>query len=174
MRTIQRGGVYLRVADPGWSDPLDGRFSRAQGGRWNPAGSFPVVYLNRSVDVARANVYRKLDGHPYGPEDLGADAGPVLVSTEVADDRYVDIVTERGCVSAGLPPSYPFDAGHHKVGWESCQPIGQAAWDSGHPGIACRSAAFGATHRGEELAWFQRDRSRLLALAVRRYPDWFW
>ena len=24
MRTIRRGGPYLRVADPDWQDPLDG------------------------------------------------------------------------------------------------------------------------------------------------------
>ena len=46
-----------------------------RGGRWNPPESFPVVYLCRSVPVARANVYRKLEGQPYGPEDLRPGAG---------------------------------------------------------------------------------------------------
>ena len=35
---MRRGGDYLRVADPAWADPLDGRFSARRGGRWNPPG----------------------------------------------------------------------------------------------------------------------------------------
>jgi RES domain-containing protein len=70
MRTVRRGGPYLRVADPAWADPLDGRFAADRGGRWNPPESFPVVYLCGSIEVARANVYRRLAGQPYGPEDL--------------------------------------------------------------------------------------------------------
>ena len=77
----------MRVADPDWDDPLDGRYAGERGGRWNPPESFPVVYLCRSVPVARANVYRKLEGQPYGPEDLRRGTGPVLVRTTVPEDR---------------------------------------------------------------------------------------
>ena len=92
MKRIRRSGAYLRVADPDWDDPLDGSFSRIKGGRWNAPGSFPVVYLNRSEHVAHANVDRKYDGLPYGPEDVDPDAGPDLVETRVPQARYVDIV----------------------------------------------------------------------------------
>ena len=54
MRTIARGGAYVRVADPSWRNPLDGGYSQRVGGRWNARGAFPVVYLCRSVSVARA------------------------------------------------------------------------------------------------------------------------
>src|SRR5947199_199474 len=61
VRTVERRGAYVRVADPGWRDPLDGRHARARGGRWNPPESFPVVYLCATLGVARANVIRKLE-----------------------------------------------------------------------------------------------------------------
>ncbi len=170
--TVERGGRYLRVADPGWSDPLEGGYSRLHGGRWNAPGSFPVVYLNAGLPVARANVLRKYVGLPYGPEDLASDEGPVLVITEVAVGDYVNVVTDEGCRAVGLPESYPFENGE-VVGWERCQPIGLAAWERAAPGIACRSAAPDLGRTGEELAWFQRDRS-LKVLDVKTFDVWFW
>src|SRR5207247_831120 len=86
VRTVRRGGDYLRVADHAWAHPLDGRFSALRGGRWNPPGSFPVVYLCRTVEVARAVLYQKLAQHPYGPEDLDPVRAPVLVATVVRDE----------------------------------------------------------------------------------------
>lgn len=173
MRAVRRGGEYLRVADPAWDDPLDGRFAQRRGGRWNAPGSFPVVYLSRSAAVARANVARLLTGQPYGPEDLRAEAGPILVTTSVSEDLYVDVVTGAGCAAAGLPTTYPRDPGGEIIPHEACQPIGRAAWDSGAPGIACRSAAPAAPAGSEELAWFQRQ-ARLRPLAVSSFEGWFW
>lgn len=172
MRTISRGGEYCRVADPSWTDPLTGQFAKERGRRWNPPGSFPVVYLNRDEVVARANVARLYAGKPYGPEDFRRTPAPDLVTVEVERADYVDIVTADGCEAAGLPRSYPIDAGGTMVPHEICQPIGQAAWEAGLPGIACRSAAPGAPADGEELAWFARGR-RLAPLAVRKFADWF-
>jgi RES domain-containing protein len=174
LRTIRRGGEYLRVADPDWLDPLDPRHAQLRGGRWNPPDSFPVVYLCGSVEVARANVYRKLEGQPYGPEDLDPRAAPVLVATRVREARFADLVTARGLASAGLPATYPLDFRRRPIPWSRCQPVGLAAWEGGHPGIACRSAAQTAAARGEELAWFQRGRRRLRRGRVRRFEDWFW
>lgn len=167
---MRRGGSYLRIADPRWDDPLDGFAAAVRGGRWNPPRSFPVVYLSASIDVARANVRRRLAGRPYGPEDLDPAAAPVLVTADVPEDDHVDVVTEAGCVAAGVPGTYPRDDGD-EVGWETCQPIGAAAWEAGAPGISCRSTA--APQAGEELAWFQRD-TRLLPHEVRPFDDWFW
>jgi RES domain-containing protein len=174
VRTIRREGEYLRVADPAWSDPLDGRWSTHQGGRWNPPGSFPVVYLCASEAVARANVYRLLVDQPYGPEDLRPEAGPVLVATRVPEDRYADLITARGLESAGLPASFPRDGRGRRISWSRCQPVGVAAWEEGHPGIAARSAAPGAPPRSEELAFFERGRRRLRARSTRPFADWFW
>jgi RES domain-containing protein len=173
VRTVERGGPYLRVADPGWEDPLDPGFARRAGGRWNAPGSIPVVYLCRSVDVARAVVLGRLAGQPFGPEDLEPRRSPVLVAATVPRDRYADVVTARGCESAGLPRSYPSDGRGRAIGWGRCQPVGEAAWAAGHPGIACRSAAPAAPPGGEELAFFHR-RKRLRRGETRAFDDWFW
>ena len=62
MRHIRRGELYFRVADPNRRNPLDGSYAAKSGGRWNPPNSFPVVYLNRDIRVARANVAGKFLG----------------------------------------------------------------------------------------------------------------
>ena len=169
---VTRAGTYHRVADPDWPEPLDARPALASGGRWNPPGSFPVVYLNRSVPLARLFVANKLRGLPYGPEDLDPDSGPVLVSVELLSGSYVDVVTDAGCASVGLPSSHPIDSSGDVVPHEACQPIGQEAWNQGEPGIACRSATHGASRSDEEMAWFQRGR-RLHADEVEGFVDWF-
>lgn len=162
----------MRVANPDWDDPLSGEYARAAGGRWNPPGSFPVVYLNRDERVARANVRRKYEGLPYGPEDLDPLTAPILVGTDVPRDRYIDIVTGGGCEAAGLAASYPRDDSGATIPHASCRPIGQAAWDGGAPGIACRSAAPAAPPDGEELAFFVRG-ARLTPFTVRSFEEWF-
>jgi hypothetical protein len=173
VRHLRRGGEYLRVADPDWEDPLDGGFAAIAGGRWNPPASFPVVYLCASVEVARANVHRKLSGQPYGPEDLNPATAPLLVATRVREDRFVDAVSDAGCRSLGLPKTFPRDSRGRTIGHERCQSIGQAAWDAGEPGIAARSAAPGAPPKGEELAFFSRRR-RLRPTRGQRFDQWFW
>jgi RES domain len=172
-RHLTRGGTYFRVADPEWPDPLDGRPSMGRGARWNAPGSFPVVYLNSTVELSRRFVAHKLRGQPYGPEDLDPGAAPTLVFTTVPTAAHVDVVTDRGCRAAGLPVTYPRTTGSEVVPHGVCQPIGQRAWEGGEPGIACRSATAGATPRDEELAWFQRRR-RLRPSATVAFTDWFW
>ncbi len=174
MRTIARGGAYVRVADPSWRNPLDGAFAQAAGGRWNAPGAFKVVYLCRSVSVARAVVFQQLEPHPYGPEDLNPSTAPVLVQASVRRERFADAVSARGLESMGLPGSYPRDGRGRIVAWSRCRPLGEEAWAAGHPGIACRSAAPTAPAGGEELAWFQRGRRRLRARRTRPFAEWFW
>ncbi len=108
-RHVERGGRYLRVADPSWVRPLDGRYARERGGRWNAPGSFGVVYLFQAVDVARSFVLNRFEGHPYSAFDLRPEAGPDLVETDVPPERFVDVVTDDGCRAAGLPVTYPRD-----------------------------------------------------------------
>lgn len=104
---------------------------------------------------------------------LSPDEAPVLVETSVDEAPYVDIVTERGCVAAGLPRTYPLDAAGREIGRRRCQPIGQAAWQAGEPGIACRSAAR-SDGTGEERALFRREGQRPLRMEGRRIlTEWF-
>jgi len=172
LRHVRRGGIaYFRVADAAWADPLNPSFAQASGGRWNPTGSFGVLYLCASREVAQANVARRLEGQPYGPEDLVA--GPVLVELRAPRAMYVDALSARGLESLGLPATYPLHGNGRRVSWSRCQPIGRRAWEEGEPGIACRSAAIRAGSPGEELALF--DRGKLpSARAVRTFEEWFW
>lgn len=169
---IRRGGVYSRVADPQWQDPLDGSYSMRAGRRWNAPGSFPVVYLNATVEVARANCDGWFAGQPFGPLDVDPEMAPILVETEVPDAEYADAVTAGGCAALGLPATYPFDARGASVPWSACQPVGQRLWDAGERGLACRSAALARGTRGEELAYFQRG-ERLPKLRVRVLREWY-
>ncbi|HEY1466234.1 MAG TPA: RES domain-containing protein, partial [Acidimicrobiales bacterium] len=49
--------TWLRVADTTWSDPLDPSWAATFGGRWNAAGSFPVLYVNEDLATARAQIH---------------------------------------------------------------------------------------------------------------------
>lgn len=164
----------MRVADPAWRLSLDGSYAAERGGRWNPSGSFPVVYLCSTVQIARANVLRRFDGLPYSVLDLLPDRRPVLVETDVRGHRAVDVVSDAGCRAAGLPASYPRDEDGSEVGWDRCQPVGRIAWEQGEASIACRSAAARPGDDGEELAWFVRGREDRLRVNRRRAFDaWF-
>lgn len=171
-RHLSRSGTYYRVADPDWSDPLDGLPGVGSGGRWNRPGSFPVVYFNRTIRLARLFVAHKLRGQPYGPEDIDPDSGPVLVDVDLIADVYVDVISDEGCAAVGLPASYPLDAAGEVIPHDQCWPIGETAWNNGEPGIACRSATHRASAADEELAWFQRNRS-LVSEKVTPFIDWF-
>ncbi len=170
---ILRGGAYHRVADPSWERPLDGGYSMERGGRWNPPNRFPVVYLNASIETARANVALRFEGRPFAPEDLDPNEAPVLVETQLENARFVDVVTDGGCTAAGLPTTYPLDDSGQLIPWTRCQPLGQRAWDEEHPGLVCRSAAGSASDGAEELAWFERA-ERLIVTTVTPFEDWFW
>jgi hypothetical protein len=172
-RHVRRGGRYLRVADPSWARPLDGRHAKERGGRWNPPGSFAVVYLFGALDVARSFVLARFTGHPYSAFDLRPEAGPDLVETDVPEDRFVDIVTDEGCRAADLPVTYPRDEDGSPIPHERCRPIGLAAWEQGKPGIACRSATARANDVGEELAWFARGPRGLRTRRRTPFGDWF-
>jgi hypothetical protein len=172
-RHLTRGGIYHRVAEPDWDEPLDARPGVTSGGRWNRPGSFPVLYLNQTVRLARLFVAHKLAGLPYGPEDLDPDSAPVLVDVDVATDSYVDIVSDQGCTTAGLPTSYPLDHGGSVIPHQRCWPIGEEAQRRGEPGIACRSAIRGASLSDEELAWFQKD-DVLQAAKLSDFAEWFY
>jgi RES domain len=173
-RAIRRGGSYNRLADPSWADPLDTGYSKQRGGRWNPPGSFGVLYLNRDLRMARLQVQHKLRRHPYGVEDLEESEQHDLVAVEVAERDWLDCLTGSGIKAVGLPATYPRHANGRPVRHETCRPIGQAAFDDDYPGIACRSAAADVTSRDEELAVFDRAAAAVRMTDRRPFVEWFW
>ena len=174
-RTIRRGGAYNRLAEPGWADPLDTRYSREHGGRWNPPGAFGCLYLNRDLRVARLQVQHKLRGQPYGVEDLDPDEQHDLVQVQVDERSWLDCVTAAGLEAVRLPSAYPRHANGRPVRHETCRPVGRGAYDARRPGIACRSAAHGAGATDEELAVFDAVAGEAVRITGREaFSEWFW
>jgi hypothetical protein len=163
----------FRVADPDWEDPFDGSYSMLQGQRWNARGSFPVTYLNANEETAEANgryMLSKVAGIGVDVDDLERGQLPVIIPYVVPDRTVLDIISDAGCLDAGLETTYPLDQDGAVVPHSRCQPIGQRAWDAGLDGVGCRSAAL-LGDDGRELAWFDRPGKRLTPSGpARSYP----
>ena len=96
MRTVPVSGVYYRVADPDWPDPLDPSYAAAASGqRWNPPG-LACLYLSCDETTARANVTRLFFGLPYGPEDPDPATAPLLLTVELPNGDAADAFTDLG------------------------------------------------------------------------------
>ena len=173
MTSLTRGGTYLRVYKPDWTNPLDTAPNRRAGGRWNAPGSFGVLSLCADVAVAAANARSRYAGRAIQLFDLRPEQRPMLLSVHVPRSRCTDIVTGKGIAAAGLPPTYPYGVSHAR-----CRRVGAAVHREGSDrGIACRSAAECRPDSwvGEELAWFDtsttlREDGPRLAFAA-WYPD---
>jgi hypothetical protein len=168
------GRRWLRVADPDWSDPLDPTFAGRSGGRWNPPGSFPVLYLNEDVRTARANLAAFVAGWPYELEDLRADRAPCLAVARLPRSQFVaDAHSPAGLRALGLPRTYPLDATGALVPKERCQPLGSAVEAAGLRGVHCRSARL-VDGSGRELAWFPASaRSHAALVEVLPFREWY-
>ncbi len=165
--------VWLRVADPGWTDPLDSNFAARRGGRWNPPSSFPTLYLNADLDTARAQVVRLLEGSPVEPEDL--DPGfDLVVATLPRSQDVADAHSSGGLEALGLPETYPAHRNGRPVTHESCQPVGAQVKAHGLRGVHARSAAT-RNPEGRELAWFPAT-SRSAAVLIQRisFDEWWY
>lgn len=157
---LPAGHTWLRVADVSWDDPLDPTWAMRFGGRWNPPGSFPVLYLNEDLVTARAQIAELLARSPVNPEDLRADAPFVLVLVVLpARQRVAEALSDEGVVAIGLPVTYPLDRSGHLVERAVCQPIGAELHEAGLRGVWYRSAkaSDGGAH---ELVWFPAEGAR--------------
>ncbi|WP_420626051.1 RES domain-containing protein [Candidatus Poriferisodalis sp.] len=167
--TTRIGGRYLRIVDWHWRDPLDATFAaRPPGQRWNPPG-LRCLYLNADIATARANVMSRFADRPLSIDEVDPASAPHLVEIEVPNGTAADAFTQSGLTLLGLPASYPHEADGTIVPHSKCQPIGQAAFDAGHNGVDCRSAA---THGGRELAWFP-DTGTARLVSRKPQPQWW-
>lgn len=166
---------WLRIAEKGWKDPLDPSFAATLGGRWNPPGSFPTLYLNEDLVTARFNLRLFVSGWPYEPEDLQNAGGPVLVhATLPRAQRVVDGHTPEGLLALGLPVTYPLDRKKRVIPHAVCQPIGKAVFHAKLRGVRARSAAV-PEGAGRELAWFPATAaSRARMIRVEAFEAWYW
>lgn len=173
VHTLPDGHEWLRVADSSWVDPLDPSFAGSRGGRWNPPGSFPVLYLNEDVRTARAQVEALLRGSPIRPDDLDEGFDLVVATLPRAQD-VADALGDAGLESLGLPHTYPRYANGRPVRHDACQPVGQAVKDAGLRGVHARSAAT-EDGSGRELAWFPaRESSHAVLVERLGYRDWWY
>lgn len=176
MRTelLPDGHEWWRIARREWRDPLDPAHAAQRGGRWNPPGSFPTLYLNEDMVTARLNLRTFIAGWPYEPEDLRDDSGPALVgATLPRDQRVLDVHSRPGVAAVGLPASYPVDGRGRIVPHGPCQRIGEQARQQGLRGVRCRSAR-APEGAGRELAWFPAtSRSRARRTRSLPFERWF-
>ncbi|HET6629573.1 MAG TPA: RES domain-containing protein, partial [Woeseiaceae bacterium] len=158
-----------------WRDPLDPSFAAQVGGRWNPARSFPTLYLNEDKVTARLNLRAFIAGWPYEPEDLRPETGPVLVGATLPRHQEVcDLHTPAGVHAAGLPKSYPLDGKGQPVPRSACQPIGARARKAGLRGVRSRSAR-SRDGAGRDVAWFPAGaRSAATRTIVLAFDRWYW
>lgn len=150
--------LWVRVCRPGWDDPFDPGFAQTRGGRWNPPGSWPTLYLSHDVATARLQVAHLLEGSPVEPDDLTDDAFDLVAARLPRGQTAADLVTAEGVAAAGLPPTYPETAGGVRVAHRTCWPVAEAAHSMELDGVECRSAA-SASGTGHELAWWPRGRT---------------
>jgi hypothetical protein len=167
------GHRWLRVADPLWDDPLDPSFAAEHGGRWNPPGSFPTLYLNEDLETARAQVIALLSGSPVEPDDL--DEGfDLVLATLPRSQEVADAVTDPGLAALGLPDTYPKYRNGQPIRREACQPIGDLVHGAGLRGVHARSAAID-DGSGRELAWFPARPSSQAILRDRlTFTEWWY
>lgn len=172
--TLDAGGEWLRLADPGWADPLDPTYAPVFGARWTPVGGPPTLYFNADLATARANVRRLCAGYSIVPEDLDDENGYVLVTARLPRAvRVADAHTDAGLAALSLPATYPVGADGSPISHDVCRPIGQRIFDAGMEGVHCRSAAT-PDGSGRELGWFPPPGTRARRRATRRFGDWYW
>ena len=167
--------TWWRIANPAWANPLDPHFAQQQGGRWNPPGSFPALYLNEDMGTARLNLYAFIGKWPYEPEELRDDTGPMLVGCSLPRRQIVcDVCSPSGIRAVGLPNTYPLDKDGSLVSHARCQSIGVRVKAARLRGVRARSAQ-SRDGTGRELAWFPTSARSLARQAqTLAFTTWFW
>ncbi|MEO0575669.1 MAG: RES family NAD+ phosphorylase [Pseudomonadota bacterium] len=173
--TLRDGWVWLRLASKAWANPLDPAFAERFGGRWNPPGAFPTLYLNEDVVTARLNLRAFIAPMPYEPEDLNLQHGPDLIGATLPRQQSVcDAHTPEGIDALSLPAQFPLTANGDTVSHTVCQRVGQRVKDRGLRGLRARSAQ-SRDGVGRELAWFPASsRSKATQVSVAPFATWYW
>jgi RES domain-containing protein len=114
-------------------DPLSGEGARLHGGRFNPAGSFPVLYICRTRPCVVAELRRLGERQAIGVEGL---LPRHLYRYDIRLDRVLDLTNAgvREEVGLGLEVLTGPD-------WAACQDIGTTAHALGVQAILSPSAA---------------------------------
>jgi len=155
--------------------PLTTEYSVRNGGRWNPEGSFPVLYTFLSPETARQWVTTSyaqagLTFSAVQPERL-----PDLMILNGTYENVADLTVDAGLTEVGLPTSYPVGY-FESTAWSVTQPIGTTIYTEGHSSVLVRSASAsswdGSTQNWAELVIFV-DQAQTPEVVERvPYKDW--
>ncbi len=127
-------------------DALSGEGARLNGGRWNPRGLFPTVYLADPFPACLSEFKRM--AHAFGMPPQAIIARGYLTHTiAVTTLPVLDLRTDGALDRVGLQRSDIED----QDDWTACQAVGHAAWFLERAGILAPSA----TGEGTVLAAFE-------------------
>ena len=134
-------GEAFRHVSAGRS-PLSGEGARIIGGRWNPPGSFAVLYLGTGRETAVAEFYRLAERQDIAPSSFLPRTVHhySLTLTDLVDLRDDTALQEVGLTGADV----------RSDDLAACQRVGEAAFASGREGVIAASA----TGHGDAIALF--------------------
>ena len=115
-------------------EPLSGAGARLLGGRWNPRGLFPTIYLATPASTALRELEHAAIMAAMTVEDMLV-VGRELHTVQVNDLPVLDLRDPRRLASVGLGPEDISDEDR-----SACQAIGHAAWFLEFGGVLARSA----------------------------------
>lgn len=131
---LQVSGEYHRYTGAR-RDPLSGAGARANGGRWNPRGIYPTIYLATPRASCAGEVRRAAEALGTTP-DVMLQAPYLLHTVHVANIAVLDLSDPQAMDHVGLT-----DADLSDDDWTACQAVGHAAWFLGFQGVLAKSAS---------------------------------
>lgn len=171
--TVQ-GNVY-RTIPHGSQTPLSSSYAYNFGGRWNAAGTFPVLYTSASLAGARAYINWQAAFSGVALADWAPEDRPDLLVLSI-EASFADVASDSGLKYYGLPNTYP--TGYlGSESWTVTQPIGASIYAAGWPGLVTRSATMsdwsGPIHEWAEIAIFTTQAPAPSLLQRIDYEDWY-
>jgi RES domain-containing protein len=124
-------GTGYRHLSPRY-DPLNGEGARLNGGRFNPPGSFPVLYICGTRDCAAAELRRVGQRQAVGVEGL---LPRHLYVYQIMLDRVLNLTDLATRVAAGVSTEVLTGPD-----WTACQEVGMAAHALGAQAVISPSA----------------------------------
>ncbi len=126
-------------------DPLSGEGARLNGGRWNPRGLFPTIYLAEPFSTCVEEMRRTAEAAGMTLDRLIA-RGYTANTIVVQDLDVLDLRDDTALQQVGLERS---DLTGRD--WSACQSVGHASWFLAQSGLIAPSA----TGQGVVLAAFE-------------------
>jgi RES domain-containing protein len=149
--TFDYQGTLFRCVLPSYDQPLDSSYAQQTGGRWNPPGSFAVLYTFTSPQTAQTWLDTRWSALGFTWDEIEPAKLPDLVVMDAEVEGLADVATDEGLQAFGLPAVYP--VGFETSGsYSMTQAIGVQIHDRQGPGLVTRSAT-AQSWTGPMLNW---------------------